>query len=286
MGSIRDVEIIKQFIRLCDEGVAQGWHERNGGNLSYRMRREEVEECRPYFTENPGDWVSLGIQADNLKGEYFIVTGSGKYLKNVGLEPQNNICILETNGAGDGYRIVWGLEAGGKPTSELPTHFMNHSVRKRVTKGRNRVIYHAHTPYVAAMTHVLPHTPEAFTKVLWKSETECCMFFPGGLGVVPWMVPGGMEIARATCAQMEKYDAVVWAFHGMFAAGDDFDSALGLLQVIEKACQIASVVYSMTSKAPGSGDMQAITDDNLRQLGRELGLALNEDVLRCRIDGE
>lgn len=132
----------------------------------------------------------MGVWADNLKGEYFISTGSGKYLRNVELEPQNNICIVEINQAGDSWRIVWGLESGGKPTSEFPSHFMNHSVRKRVTEGKNRVIYHAHPPYVVALTYLLPLTAEAFTRVLWKSETECCVVFPGGVGVVPWMVPG------------------------------------------------------------------------------------------------
>ena len=109
------------------------------------------------------------------------------------------------------------------------------------------------------------------------------MFFPGGLGVVPWMVPGGTEIARASCVQMEKYDAVVWGFHGMFVAGEDFDSAFGMMQVIEKACHIASVVLSA---AHGEKCRQHITDDDLRRIGRELGLTLNEDVLRSQADKE
>ena len=130
MNNIFGVKVMEEYIRMCHDGVRQGWHERNGGNLTYRMREEEVAECRPYFKAVPGEWVALGVQADNLKGEYFISTGSGKFLQNVGLEPQNSICIVEINGAGDSYRIVWGLENGGRPTSEFPTHLMNHSVRK------------------------------------------------------------------------------------------------------------------------------------------------------------
>ena len=94
--SILDVQIIKDYIRMCSDGWEQGWHERNGGNLTYRMKPEEVEECRPYFsTERP--WVNMGVQADNLKGEYFIATGSGKFFRNVPLAPQDNICIVEIN---------------------------------------------------------------------------------------------------------------------------------------------------------------------------------------------
>lgn len=283
MSSIFDVKVVRDYIQMCADGVAQGWHERNGGNLTYRMREEEVAECRPYFKKAFGEWVPMGVQADNLKGEFFIATGSGKFLKNVQQEPQNNICIVEINEAGDSYRIVWGLEAGGRPTSEFPTHFMNHSVRKRVTNGENRVIYHAHTPYVIAMTYVLPLKDEVFTRMLWKSATECCVVFPGGVGVVPWMVPGGSDIAKATCALMEKYDAAIWAFHGLFVSGPDFDIAFGSMHTIEKAAQIASIAMAA---CPTGRPAQVITDDNLRAIGTEFGVTLNEDILNYRSDDE
>ncbi|MCF0133786.1 MAG: rhamnulose-1-phosphate aldolase [Blautia sp.] len=276
MNNIFGVRIMDDYIRMCEDGVRQGWHERNGGNLTYRMRPEEVEECRPYFRKIPGEWVAMGVQADNLKGEYFISTGSGMFLANVSHEPQNSICIVEINEAGDSYRIVWGLENGGKPTSEFPTHFMNHSIRKEKTKGANRVIYHAHTPNVIALTFVLPLKAEVFTRMLWKSATECCVVFPGGVGVVPWMVPGGADIARATCKEMEKYDAAIWAFHGLFVSGPSFDIAFGLMHTIEKAAQITCIALSCTGGKPLR---QTITDDNIRQIGKEFGVTLNEDVL-------
>ena len=46
--------------------------------------------------------------------------------------PHKNL-IIEVDGAGENYRIMWGLVNGGKPTSELPSHLMNHEVKKRVT---------------------------------------------------------------------------------------------------------------------------------------------------------
>ena len=32
-----DAEFVQGFIRMADDGWQQGWHERNGGNLSYRV---------------------------------------------------------------------------------------------------------------------------------------------------------------------------------------------------------------------------------------------------------
>ena len=44
-----DAEFVQGFIRMANDGWEQGWHERNGGNLSYRMKEEEVEEVKEYL---------------------------------------------------------------------------------------------------------------------------------------------------------------------------------------------------------------------------------------------
>ena len=273
--AITDIEVMQHYIRMCGDGWDQGRHERNGGNLTYRMRPEEVEQCRPYFKAAPGEWVNMGVQADNLKGEYFISTGSGKYFRNVPLAPQDNICIVEINAAGDAWRIVWGLEKGGRPTSEFPSHFLNHSVRKEATGGACRVIYHAHPANLIAMTYILPLTARDFTRALWKSATECPVVFPGGVGVVPWMVPGGSDIALATSQLMKEYDAAVWAHHGLFASGPDFDTTFGLMHTIEKAAQI----YILALSAGQGRILQTIEDDDLRAIAKEFGVTLREEFL-------
>ena len=273
--AITDIEVMQNYIRMCGDGWEQGWHERNGGNLTYRMRPEEVEQCRPYFKAAPGEWGDMGVQADNLRGEFFISTGSGKYFRNVPLAPQDNICIVEINAAGDAWRIVWGLEKGGCPTSEFPSHFLNHSVRKEATGGACRVIYHAHPANLIAMTYILPLTARDFTRALWKSATECPVVFPGGVGVVPWMVPGGRDIALATSERMKEYDAAVWAHHGLFASGPDFDTTFGLMHTIEKAAQI----YLLALSAGQGRILQTIEDDALRAIAKDFGVTLREEFL-------
>lgn len=272
--SILDLDVIKKFALTCNDGYEQGWHEGNGGNLSYRMTAEEVEACKPYFTyDRP--WVDLGVQADNLKNEYFMVTGTGKLFQNVIRDPAANMCILEINDAGDGYRIVWGLVNGGGPTSEFPTHFMNHSVRVEATDGACRVIYHAHPVNIIALTFVLPLTSEAFSRVLWESMTECPIIFPNGVGVVEWMIPGGAEIAHKTCELQKKYDAIVWAHHGLFVSGNTFDAAFGLMHTIEKSAEIYCRILST-----GKPIMQTIPDEGLVNAATAYGKTLNAELLK------
>lgn len=271
---ILDISIVKSFIRMCNDGWEAGWHERNGGNLTYRMKSYEVDECKDFFTADR-DWVKMGVKADNLAGEYFITTGSGKFFRNVILEPEKNIGIVEINPQGDSWRIVWGLEDKAVPTSEFPSHFMNHSVRKAATNDNNRVIYHAHTANLIALTYIMPLTSRDITRALWQSATECPVVFPGGVGVVEWMVPGGADIAIATSELMKKYDAAVWAHHGLFCSGPDFDITFGLMHTIEKAAEI----YQKALSAGQGRIRQTITDDNLRAIASEFGVTINEEFL-------
>ena len=274
--AVEQQPFMKGFVRLCADGWNQGWHERNGGNLTYRMTDGEVADCRPFFYENPCNWIPLGVQADNLRGAYFAVTGAGRYMRNVPLDTAKNVGIVEINAEGDACRIVWGLKDGGMPSSEFPSHFMIHSVRVDVTGGSSRVLYHAHPVNVVALTSVMSLDARTITRALWKAMTECIIAFPQGVGVLPWMVPGGAEIAMATSELMKTYDAVIWAQHGLFCSGSDFDSAFGLMHTIEKA----SDIYVRARLLNGGGEFaNTISDEGLRAIARNLGLGINEDFL-------
>lgn len=266
-----EAKFVKGFIRMCDDGWNQGWHERNGGNLSYRVKPEEVELVKENF--NVKEWQPIGTSVPTLANEYFLVTGSGKYFRNVSIQPEDSICMIELDEKGEKYRIVWGLIHGGKPTSELPSHLMNHEVKASVNP-EYRVIYHAHTTNIIALTFVLPLKDEVFTRELWEMATECPVVFPSGVGVVGWMVPGGKEIAIATSKLMKEYDLAIWAHHGMFAAGYAFDLTFGLMHTAEKAAEILVKTLSMQPNK-----LQTITAQNFRDLAVDFKVTLPEKFL-------
>ncbi len=273
MISFGELEFMKGFIRVCEDGWLQGWHERNGGNLSYRMTAEEAAQAAPLFVKSTV-WTKLGVSVPELAGEFFAVTGTGKYFRNVPLAPDKNICIVEISADGGSYRLAKGLKEGVVPTSELPTHLICHAIRKKETSDRDRVIYHAHPTNIVAMTYVLPVTSRDITRALWQSETECAVVFPGGVGVVEWMVPGGDEIAVRTAELMHEYSSVVWAQHGLFASGADFDMAFGLMHTIEKAAEIY-----MCALHTGKPFLNTISDEGIRMINKKYGGKLREEFL-------
>ena len=225
---ILDSKFMKGFIKMADDGFQQGWHERNGGNLSYRLKAEEVEMIRPRLNA-PGEWQPIGTEVPGLAGEFFLVTGSGKYFRNIAVDPEACLAIIELDDKGVNYRIRWGLVEGGRPTSELPTHLMNHEVKKKLTNGRHRVIYHAHTTNTIALTFVLPLDDKVFTRELWESATECPVVFPDGVGVVG----PGKVLSRCSHDLVDIHQDAVDFLHGVqLAVRRVFHPALVVLEVV------------------------------------------------------
>lgn len=270
---ILEMNFVDGFIRMCNDGFLQGWHERNGGNLSYRLKSDEVELIKDSLNFT-NEFEKIGAKVPNLANEFFLVTGSGKYFRNVIINPEENITIIQIDGTGEEYRVVWGLTDGGRPTSELPSHLLNHSVKKRVTNDKHRVIYHCHTTNIIALTFVLPLEGKVFTRELWEMATECPVVFPDGIGIVDWMVPGGEKIAIATSELMEKYDVVIWSHHGIFCSGENFDLTFGLAHTVEKSAEILVKVLSIRSDK-----LQTITINNFKELANEFNVKLSQEFL-------
>ncbi|SMC26944.1 rhamnulose-1-phosphate aldolase [Clostridium acidisoli DSM 12555] len=266
------MKFMREYTKITKDAALKGWHERNGGNISYRLKEEEAVAIRDFVNEE-SEYTAIGVTVENLASEYFLLTGSGKFIRNVALSQEENVGIIKIDEKGENYKIVWGLINGAKPTSELASHLMSHSVKKRKTNDKYRVIMHSHTTNLIALTFVLPLDGKVFTRELWEMATECPVVFPDGIGVVPWMVPGGAEIGKETSNLMEEHDVVIWAHHGTFCSGETMDLTFGLMDTVEKSAEILVKVLAM------GGKKQTITADNFRDLAEGFNVILPEKFL-------
>lgn len=269
---MEQLAFVKEFTKTTQDAWLKGWHERNGGNLSYRLTDAEVQEASIFFSESD-DWIDAGVSVPNLANQYFMVTGSGKYFRNVEICIEENAGVIQVSQDGTQYKVLWGLTNNAMPTSELPAHLMNHSVKHDVTGGLHRVVMHSHTTNLIALTFVLPLEAETFTRELWEMATECPVVFPDGVGIVPWMVPGGNAIAEHTSELMKKYDVAIWAHHGTFCTAENLSLAFGLMDTVEKAAEILVKVLSM------GGKRQTIQLQEFKELESAFNVKLNEKVL-------
>ena len=246
-----------------------GWDERNGGNISYLL--EESEGAQYLDLARVIRTIPLGFDASPLAGRMLIVTGTGKYFKNVEADPEQNLGILRISPDGMAAELLWGYRGGGSFTSELPAHLMSHMARLRV-EPQNRVVMHSHPTHTLAMNYVHELDERKLTHTLWEMCTECIVVFPDGVGVLPWMLCGTNEIGRATAEKMQKFRLVIWGMHGIYAAGNTMDETFGLIETVEKAAQI----YMLTAHLPR---INTIQDAELTRLAEAFGVDYRRDFL-------
>ena len=128
----------------------QGWDERNGGNISYMLEEEEVAEYLDLGKVIRT--IPTGFDASKLAGKIFLVTGTGKYFKNVQKDPETNLGIVRISADGTQAELLWGYKDGGKFTSEFPAHMMSHIARLEQDPN-HRVVAHSHHCNEHGMLH-------------------------------------------------------------------------------------------------------------------------------------
>lgn len=272
MKNIIEAPFVKEMVDVTSNLYRLGWDERNGGNISYLLDEAEVSEYLD--TTNVLRNIPMAFDGTALKGNYFIVTGSGKYFKNVAQDPANNLGVIRVAEDGQSVDLLWGYTDGGVPTSELPAHLMSHIARLEVDP-ENRVVMHCHATHLLAMTFSHELTAKAITRTLWEMCTECMVVFPEGVQVLPWLIPGSNEIGEATAKKMQEARLVLWSFHGVYGAGKTMDETFGLIETAEKAAQVYTYVQAQ------GGVRQTISDENFIALAKQFGITPNPEFFEA-----
>ena len=273
MKNILEAPFVQEFCLTASNMYRLGWDERNGGNISYLLKEEEVAEyldLNKVIRTIPFAGVhKTSFDASPLAGKIFLVTGTGKYFKNVERDPANNIGIVRIAKNGKEVELLWGYEDGGRFTSEFPAHMMSHMARLAVDP-ENRVILHCHPTNLLTMTYVHELDEAKFSHTLWEMSTECIVVFPDGVGVLPWMLCGTDTIGMATAEKMKEFRTVIWALHGVYGAGKTLDECFGLVETCEKA----ATIYNLIGSRPV---VNTLTEDNMKELIDLFGISPRYD---------
>ncbi len=269
MQNILQAPFMKDMCKATANMYRLGWDERNGGNISYLLYEEDVA---PYLdTTKVIRTIPMNFEAKSLVGKYFLVTGTGKYFKNVEGDPEHNLGLIRVAEDAVTAELMWGYADGGRFTSELPAHLMSHMVRLAKDPA-HRIVMHTHPTNILAMTHVHPMDDKSFTRTIWGTCTECIVVFPDGIGVLPWMVCGTNEIGIATAEKMKEYRLVVWTQHGIYGTGKDMDETFGLIETVEKGAELWMKYATLPL-------VNRISDKQLDELAHAFKLTYRTDFL-------
>ena len=230
----------------------KGWAERNGGNITVNITEYVDDEIRalPAISEV----YQIGATLPYLKGCYFYCKGTNMRMRDLARWPMENGSIIRILDDCASYVII--ADNPVKPTSELPSHLSVHN--DLLSKGSPyRASDHTHPIELVAMSHNPKYLEkDVATKLLWSMIPETKAFCPRGLGIVPYTLPGSVELADATIRELEDYDVVMWEKHGVFAVDVDVMQAFDQIDVLNKSALIYIAAKNMGFEPEGMSDEQ------------------------------
>jgi rhamnulose-1-phosphate aldolase len=170
------------------------------------------------------------------------------------------------DGEAAGYFVLWSAREEFAVTSEFVSHAEVHADLLARGTGQ-RAVLHTHATELIALSHVPGYDDEArLTDVLWRTMPEVRVFLPWGVAVVPETLPGSKALADLTVAALRRRDVVLWARHGVLAAGADLEDAFDLIDLANKGADIT--LRCLAAGQPPVG----LSDASLRDLEREFRL--------------
>ncbi len=257
------IKQIQQVAEVAGYLWQKGWAERNGGNITVNIT-DEIDEAMKHRPAIAGPFA-IGVTLPYLKGCFFYAKGTGKRMRDLAREPMKNGAIIRITDDCAHYEII--ADEVVMPTSELPSHLSVHNYL--IAKGSPyKASLHTHPIELVALTHSQKWMEkDVATKVLWSMIPETKAFCPRGLGMVPYMLPGSVELADATIKTIDDdYDVVMWEKHGVFAVDVDIMSAFDQVDVLNKA----ALIY-IASRALGH-EPEGMTDAQLAEMSKAFNL--------------
>ena len=234
----------------------KGWAERNGGNITVNITEFADEEMAALPALAPAK--QIGKVLPLLRGKYFYAKGTGKRMRDLARFPMQNGAIIRICPDCASYEII--ADEAVMPTSELPSHLALQNYLLE-TGSTYKATLHTHPIELVAMSHIKRFLrPGEMTRVLWSMIPETLAFAPLGIGIVPYTLPGSVELADATLEQIKTHDVVLWEKHGTVAVGTDIMDAFDQTDVLCKAANIYMCARAMGSEPEG------MTDEAMREV--------------------
>lgn len=180
--------------------------------------------------------IPLPIPVPQLAGMTFLVSGSGRRLREILTDPLANVGIMRVDEGGQTgtlYSAAGRLFA--RLTSELNSHLAVHANQVQVTGTNFHAIIHAQPLHTTYLSHIPAYRDQLyFNQHLLRWEPELIVHFPEGIGHLPFQIPGSADLMQATVEGLRHHKLVVWGKHGVMARSDtSVKRACDLIEYIE-----------------------------------------------------
>ncbi len=252
----QDIDEVKEIAGYLWE---RGWAERNGGNISLRLKAWDGEAR--------SELIPIANIPGNLGGTILYISGTGCRMRDLAKYPFKYGAVIKISDDTAGYHF---LECGQgetnvKPTMELGSHLELQSNMLADNQGY-RAVLHTHPVELICLTHhpELAKDPARLRTMLWSTMPESRVFIPRGVELTEYAIPGGAELSTITGKALHNFDVILWEKHGALAAGRDIIEAFDFIDVANKS---ATIIL----KCMAAGYMpEGLSQDNLEEMERVL----------------
>jgi rhamnulose-1-phosphate aldolase len=265
--AFRDLK--KEIAEIAGFLWKKSWAEKNAGNISVRVD--------DFFKVHNGKWKEIKIldlpePFPLLADASFLITATGSRMRDLAKTPLANMLVIRIHADGKKYSVYFHKKNGNKnlkPSSELPTHLGIHQLIT-ARGSREKVVMHTHaTELIALCQHPQIKSETEINRILWGMHPETIIFIPKGIGFVPYLLPGSIQIAEATIEKLKKHDLVLWEKHGVFSISKTLSDAFDQIDI---ACKSAKIWFMCKS---AGFEPEGLTNEQLKQL-KELSEKFNQ----------
>ncbi len=200
--------------RMSDIDATEG----GAGNISVFM----AWPVEPRRTFPHVESIELPESVPELAGNAFLVTGSGRRLREVIDDPAANLGFVLVDADGiTGHLYTSPRRLFARLTTEFNSHLAVHRDQVHLTSTNFHAIIHAQPPYLTYLSHI-PRYQEAdyLNRHLLRWQPELIVNLPEGVGYLPFRIPGSQELMAATVEALRVHRVVLWGKHGVMARSD------------------------------------------------------------------
>jgi rhamnulose-1-phosphate aldolase len=241
--------------RLAEIGACEG----AAGNITLCLRRTvDLRDRFPLEEE-----VELPQAVPDLVGATFIVSGSGRRLRQISDDPPANVACIVVNEGGRTGRLLTSQRRGfQKVTSEFNSHLAVHNDRVFAENLDFHALVHAQPLHLTYLSHIDRYRDERFLNSrLMRWQPETIINFPEGIGALPFFIPGSPELVAGNLRALASHSIVIWAKHGVMSrSGASLQQAIDLLEYAETAATYEYLNLAAGEPAQGMSreELQAV----------------------------
>ncbi len=213
--------------------------------------------------------ITLPQPVPGMAGAVFLVTGSGRRLREIIQDPAANLgCVVVSEDGTSGRLYTSTRRLFQKLTSEFNSHLAVHYNLVTTSHTNFHTLIHAQPPYLTYLSHIPAYQDTAYlNRHLLRWQPELIVQLPEGVGHIPFRLPGSPALMEATVAALKKHSIVIWGKHGVMARSDV--SVKRVSDRIEYAETAARYEYmNLANGERGEG----LSPEEIRQVAQAFGV--------------